>query len=152
MSTKNRKTKAGILSAENEYRQSLQEDNFSDEPTREEELLLIKTYALDPSLDGVLWSKLEPAKPVGASFLISAKTHGIIDYAFAATLCVAPLLLGLKNKILFGLLGDAAALSAGLIEDSKAFACGAVKSPPCSRCGLAVRPSRSSYNQIRSSA
>jgi len=118
MSTKNRKARVDIHSAEQEYRQALNE-NFTDEPTREEELLLIKTYALDPSLDAVLWSKLEPAQQAKVPFRISAKTHGIIDYAFAATLCVAPLVFGLKNKLLFGLLGDATALSAGLTKDSR---------------------------------
>ena len=119
MSTKNRQARIDIHSAEQEYRQALEDHNLSDEPTKEEELLLIKTYALDPSLDAVLWSKLEPTKQTKVPFRISAKTHGIIDYAFAATLCVAPLVFGLKNKFLFGLLGDAAALSAGLTKDSR---------------------------------
>jgi hypothetical protein len=117
MSTKNKRARIDIHSAQQDYEQTLQE-NFSDNPASEEELL-IKSYALDPSLDSVLWSKLESAPQVKAPMRISAKAHGIIDYAFAATLCVAPLLLGLKNKMLFGLLGDATALSAALTKDSK---------------------------------
>ena len=118
MSTKNKKARIDIHSAQQEYEQVLQED-LSESPTREEELLLIKTYALDPSIDAVLWSKHESKPAAKAPVRISAKAHGIIDYAFAATLGIAPLLLGLKNKMLFGLLGDATALSAALTKDSK---------------------------------
>ncbi len=118
MSTKNKRARVDIHSAEQDYKQALQED-FSENPTREEELLFIKSYALDPSLDQVLWSKLESKKPAKAPLRISAKAHGVIDYAFAAALGIAPLVFGLKNKILFGLLGDATALSAGLTKDSK---------------------------------
>lgn len=118
MSTKNKNARIDIHSAQQEYQQALQE-NFSDNPTREEELLLIKTFAPDPSMDAVLWSKFESSKPANVPLRISAKAHGIIDYVFAATLCLAPLALGLKNKMLFGLLGDATALSAALTKDSK---------------------------------
>lgn len=118
MSTRNKKTRVDILSAQQEYEEALQQD-FTQNPTQEEELLLIKTFAIDPTLDAVLWSKLESAKPAKSRMRISAKAHGIIDYAFAATLCIAPLVFGLKNKLLFGLLGDSAALSAALTKDSK---------------------------------
>lgn len=107
-----------VHAAHHAYRESLQDESQTNEEPQEEEVLFIKSYAVSPSLDEVLWKKLETPATF-KSRRLSAKSHGMIDYAFAAALGIAPLVFGLKNKVLFGLLGDATALSAALTKDSK---------------------------------
>jgi len=104
--------------AEGEYQDMQRESNFQTDESGND-ILLIKSYALNPSIDQALWSMHDANRTTGGSKPISAKMHGVIDYVFAGTLCFAPLLLGLKNKLLFGLMGDAVALSAALTKDSQ---------------------------------
>jgi hypothetical protein len=118
MKKKSSTEKIDSKSAENEYAEVLQNPDFKN-PPNEEEVLFIKSYTLEPSLDAVLWMhhKGEERK-ANKLFRINAKTHGVIDYAFAATLLITPSLIGLKNKLLFGLFGASTAGLAALTKDS----------------------------------
>ena len=112
--------KVDVQVAEQDYLDTIRDSSAYSSGENQNDTLLIHSLALDPTLDQMLWSKHLDSSPVSVTLKpISSKTHGFIDYAFAATLLVAPTLLGLKNKKIFGFFGASVALSALLTKDSR---------------------------------
>ena len=117
---KNKQNKrVDVQEAEQDYLDTVRDSSLYSSQEKGNDTLLIHSFALDPSLDQVLWSKHSESSRRTTLKPISSKMHGFIDYAFAATLLVVPTLLGLKNKKIFGFFGASVVLSALLTKDSR---------------------------------